>query len=173
MHRHLAVLLLGAAIAASGTYAALSQTGPAAADDRQSQSFPVQQVSDKALTVERIDRDGIRVLSFEYTGSSVTEVHSIQAEDEINVSSLTIENGLFGSTPSNSGGVTLTVGSVDYFFSFSGHGTTNYTFSTPIPLRERDEVGITISLGNGGAVGYTQVNLTGRHPVTSNRMMVF
>ncbi len=179
MKRHLSVVFLGLAIIATGAFVALNQTassepanGIRAVDSQDPQSLAGQSASRRALAVERVNRDGTRILSFRHTTATALELAELTAQDEVNVTSLTIENGIFATGAANNGGMAIRVGGLFHFFAFEGYGTFHYTFPTPIPVRQGDQIQVNIPGGNVGA--WTQVYLIGTPPTAaSDEIVVF
>jgi hypothetical protein len=174
MKRYLAIVFLGLAIVASGTYVALSQTASPASEvaggagNSSNLQLVAQQVpGGRALSVQRFDRGGMRILSFIHSSSTVEEVGVLTEADEVDVTAITIQNGLFGNGSAKSGGVSVYFSGLGYYnVSFDGYGNSHYTFPTPMPLRQGDSLSIYIPGGNSTA--WTQVYLIGTPPAAAS-----
>ncbi len=181
MKRPLIPLAIAFAITAGGLFAALGQPRSSAATEPQTvPSMAPGDLEEKQLTVQRITRAGTKVVTVTHDSSDAVRLYSFTAEDEMDLTALTINNGLFGSLAANDGGATLWLMEtpsgpiVNYFFAFEGYGAFHFTFPTPIPVRQGDNISITIPGGNAPPqTGFTQVHLVGEPPVRSDRLAIY
>lgn len=158
-HALLPAAIAASAVAVFATLAAPSQTDPPPTP---------QQPGDKSHPTQRIERDGTKMIVYTHDGPASFDQYAMQAEDEINVTSVAIGNGHLGNYTSRPGAFYVVMSSAEIRLPFDGLGTFQHTFPTPIPLREGDVIGITVQGGPSSDATSTWVHLVGEAPVSAS-----
>lgn len=125
-----------------------------------------QQRADRGVSTVR-ERAGVLMIDCNFTGDTTGTNAIVEIADAIDVSTIHIENGLFGNGVSDRVGIALQLsGTMTYYFTTNGFESKTVQFDPPIPIRPGDVVRAD-DVQDTFIQGFVQFTLHGRRPVSA------